>query len=251
MNNTRAWALAAFLTLSSAFGSLFDSSQAGPIIILGCQNNSACGCTTKQQADLNCSPDSGAGGSCVQIGNSTFSRCECNPGFAGDSCSDRTGACCGGGGATDCASAPGSAAGCAAVNCRESTQLDCIGGGAAYRGDGTNCSPGICDPATPTATATATATVTATATATQTQTPVAQGGDCTDASQCATGLFCSDAVCCDTACAGSGQDCDIPGQAGTCVTAPAQAPTASGYSLAAMLGLLVLTGLLGIRAARR
>ncbi len=244
MNNTRAWTLAAFLTLSLAFGSLFDSSQAGPIIILGCQNNSACGCTPEQAA-LNCSPASGAGGFCVQVNNTSFGQCTCNPGFAGDSCAFLTGACCGG--LSPCASAPGSAAGCAAVDCREVTADDCKLANGTYAGDGTNCSSGVCDPGTATPTATATATVTATATATQTQTPVAQGGDCTDVSQCAPGLFCSDLVCCDTACAGSGQDCAT----GTCVTAPAQAPTASGYSLAAMLGLLVLTGLLGIRAARR
>jgi len=240
MNNTRAWTLAAFLALSLAFGSLFDTSQAGPIIILGCQNNSACGCTPEQEA-LNCSAESGAGGFCQEVNQTQFSRCQCNPGFGDPSCGSPTGACCGG--LSPCASAPGSAAGCAAVDCREVTQLDCTLGAGTYAGDGTNCTSGICDASTPTATATATAT--------QTQTPVAQGGDCTDVSQCAPGLFCSDAICCDTACAGSGQNCDLPGQAGTCATAPAQAPTASGYTLVAMLGLLVLTGLLGIRAARR
>jgi MYXO-CTERM domain-containing protein len=249
MNNTRAWTLAAFLTLSLAFGSLFDSSQAGPIIILGCQNNSDCGCDANQSI-LNCSPASGAGGSC------SFGQCQCNPGFVGPSCSP-SGACCGVELPQPCVglncTVPCVGFICAAASgaCSELTETECTQLNGTYKGDGTNCSSGICDPATPTATATATATVTATATATQTQTPVAQGGDCADASQCATGLFCSDAVCCDTACAGSGQSCDIPGQAGTCVTAPAQAPAASGYTLAAMLGLLVLTGLLGLRATRR
>jgi hypothetical protein len=118
-------------------------------------------------------------------------------------------------------------------------------GNGTYVGDGTSCAGNPCDAATPTATATATAT------ATPTRTPVAPGGACTDASQCAPGLFCSDAVCCDTACAGLGQSCDVPGQEGICVTASAQAPTASDHTLAVMLGLLFVTGLIGLRAGRR
>ena len=113
MNNTRIWTLAAFLTLSLAFGSLFDSSQAGPIIILGCQNNSDCGCTLQQEM-MNCSAGSGAGGFCPGgLNQSVFAQCQCNPGFGGSSCGSRIGACCGG--LSPCASARGSAAGCAAV----------------------------------------------------------------------------------------------------------------------------------------
>ena len=102
-------------------------------------------------------------------------------------------------------------------------------------------------PSTPTATATATATTTTTPTAT----PVAQGGACTDAAQCATGLFCSDDVCCDTACVGAGTSCDVPGQVGTCVTAPAAAPAASPLALLVMLAALILTAFVALHTRWR
>lgn len=41
-------------------------------------------------------------------------------------------------------------------------------------------------------------------------------GPCTDASQCASG-FCVDGLCCDRACEGTCEACDVAGQAGTCV----------------------------------
>jgi hypothetical protein len=98
---------------------------------------------------------------------------------------------------------------------------------------------------------TATATATATDAATATVTPVPQGDTCVDASQCAAGLYCSDNVCCDTACAGPGQSCNVPGQAGTCVTAPAGAPAASSRALLVMLVALILTAYLTLRTYRR
>lgn len=105
--------------------------------------------------------------------------------------------------------------------------------------------------APPTPTATATATATGTATPTQTATPASQGDSCVDVSQCAAGLFCSDSVCCDRACVGPGQSCDVRGQAGTCVTAPAAAPAASNGALLGMLATLIVTASLALRRRQR
>lgn len=102
----------------------------------------------------------------------------------------------------------------------------------------------VIDPPTPTPTATATATPTST------PTPVQQGGACSDASQCTAGLFCSDGTCCDTACTGAGESCDVPGQEGTCVTVPAGAPAASNTGLLAMIGALFLIAFVALRARR-
>lgn len=82
---------------------------------------------------------------------------------------------------------------------------------------------------------------------TPTPTPAPQGNACRETANCLPGLFCADGVCCDTACTGSGQNCAVPGQEGTCVQGPADAPTASRATLAAMLGALVLTALLALR----
>jgi hypothetical protein len=94
--------------------------------------------------------------------------------------------------------------------------------------------------ATTTATASASATATGTASNTPTATPVSQGGACSQVSQCSGGLFCSDGVCCDTACDQPLEQCNLPGQVGTCASSAAAAPAASATGLLAMLG--VLTG---------
>ena len=95
---------------------------------------------------------------------------------------------------------------------------------------------------TATATATDTATATATDTATPTNTPVPQGGACITPAQCAT-PFCVDGVCCDSACTGPMEQCNLPGQAGTCVQTAAGAPALTPWGLIA-----VALGLAGIGA---
>src|SRR5262249_30824011 len=45
-----------------------------------------------------------------------------------------------------------------------------------------------------------------------------QGGFCTLPQDCSSGLSCVDNVCCDTACTGTCQACDLPGSVGTCTT---------------------------------
>lgn len=106
---------------------------------------------------------------------------------------------------------------------------------------------------TATATATATATDTATATATVTNTPpatpVPQGGACTIASQCST-LNCADGVCCDTACDAPLEQCNLPGQVGTCATTAAGAPAASTTGLLVMLGVLLGAAFVALRLRR-
>lgn len=48
-----------------------------------------------------------------------------------------------------------------------------------------------------------------------------QGQDCTDTSECKTGLFCVDGICCDNACAGACRSCKTAGFVGTCRNLPA------------------------------
>lgn len=185
--------------------------------IPACMVNADCGCFNT----TNCTAE-GQGGYCF---NAT---CQCNPGYAAPFCQP-TGACCG---VSEGAQAP---AAVAPQPCAELTQQQCANLNGTYAGDLTSCTSGICDPA---ATATATATITPTATGT----PVPQGGGCTDASQCVPGLSCTDDVCCDTACDGPEQSCNLPGQVGTCASVAAPAPAASSGGLLAMLGVLLAVG---------
>lgn len=117
---------------------------------------------------------------------------------------------------------------------------DCAQGGSGGFDDCTWIDP------TPPSTPTVTQTPIDTPTVTPTATPVAQGGFCTDASQCVTG-FCSDNVCCDTACTGVGQACNLPGEQGTCVSAPSPAPPASNAGLATMMAAALLVAFFGLR----
>jgi hypothetical protein len=100
----------------------------------------------------------------------------------------------------------------------------------------------VLDP-TPTGTPTETPTVTPTGS-------VPQGGACSASSQCTSG-FCADAVCCDTACNGPLEQCNLPGQVGTCasVTEPAPALTPWGLVMAALL--LTTIAALALRHAAR
>jgi hypothetical protein len=46
------------------------------------------------------------------------------------------------------------------------------------------------------------------------------GGFCDEPSDCGAGLFCVDSVCCNSACNGTCQACDLPGSVGTCTNVP-------------------------------
>jgi hypothetical protein len=89
-------------------------------------------------------------------------------------------------------------------------------------------------------TSTPTNTPTATPTSTPTNTPVPQGGSCATLSQCASGLFCVTGVCCDTACTGANEKCNVPPQRGTCVNLATPAPALTPWGL--ILAALSLTG---------
>ena len=224
------WSLIAALCVGVAMVTLVDDQRTVDAAAVNCVNNSDCGCDQQQQQQ-NCSAGSGAGGTCVQ------GSCQCNPLHAGLNCEIPFGACC---------NIPCNAVGqanCASLPCAEISQGECASVGGTYQGNFTSCAPS--DPC-----AVSTPTATATATATPTQTRVPQGGDCVDASQCDPGLFCSDTVCCDTACLGAGQSCDVPGEVGTCVTEPAGAPAASGSGLAIIVALLIATAFFALRARR-
>ena len=101
--------------------------------------------------------------------------------------------------------------------------------------------------ATSTATATATGTVTQTG-STPTNTPVPQGGACTTPSQCSP-PFCVDGVCCDRACTAPLEQCNLPGQAGTCASTAAEAPALTPWAL--IVSLLMLGGIAGVALRRR
>jgi hypothetical protein len=77
MRQTRLWSALTFVVVSLALTSLLATSEA--TVSFRCENDDECGCTPPQQM-LNCSPQSGAGGSCAG------SVCQCNPGFSGDNC---------------------------------------------------------------------------------------------------------------------------------------------------------------------
>ena len=105
--------------------------------------------------------------------------------------------------------------------------------------------PTVTPTSTPTSTPTNTATPTPTATPTITGMP---GGACTDPSQCSSG-FCVDRVCCETACDGPAEACNVSGN-GVCTSLAATAPAMSGRgSLLAAL-LLAATGLWAIARRR-
>ncbi len=77
---------------------------------------------------------------------------------------------------------------------------------------------------------------------------IALGERCVTAAGCASG-FCIDGVCCNTACAGLQEQCNLEGQAGTCTSVAAPAPTLSARAI--LLALVVLTGLGGFALQRR
>jgi hypothetical protein len=226
---TRGLAGLAVITVLGTLLSLSQRADSGwnPVV---CIDNADCGCTN----DSNCT-DPNQGGFCNN------GSCVCNPGHVPPFC-EPLGACCGVN-----VNAHFAAAGVGPA-CTDLTEAQCLQLNGSYQGDLTSCSTwDICDESTPTATATATGT----ATSTPTNTPVPQGGDCMDVSQCAPGLFCSDEVCCDTACAGPLESCDQPGMEGTCSPIAAQAPAASNTTLLLMLAVLLVVGGTTLAARRR
>lgn len=76
------------------------------------------------------------------------------------------------------------------------------------------------------------------------------GEMCTVGTECDSG-FCADSVCCDTACDGPNEACDLPGTVGTCTATAVPgvtntAPTLSFWGLAAMAMVLLLIGQRGL-----
>jgi hypothetical protein len=113
------------------------------------------------------------------------------------------------------------------------------------------CSANVCVLAptgtpTDTPTNTPTSTPTSTPTATPTNTPVPQGGACATPAQCSTG-FCVDSVCCDTACTEPLMRCNLAGQAGTCASTAAAAPTLTPWGLIVAAVMLVSVAAFALR----
>jgi hypothetical protein len=109
-------------------------------------------------------------------------------------------------------------------------------------GDG---GPPVCQPLpSPTPTATGTATATAT--------KIPDGGACVDAVDCVSGN-CVDDVCCESACDGANESCNLPGLAGVCLEMSATVPTASSRALSLALAVLLAVAIVALwrrRAAR-
>jgi hypothetical protein len=74
------------------------------------------------------------------------------------------------------------------------------------------------------------------------------GSVCTDASECASG-FCADGVCCNTACDGADEECDLPGQSGTCSGPPAPAPAMGAHALS--IAMMLLSAIAAVALRRR
>jgi MYXO-CTERM domain-containing protein len=79
---------------------------------------------------------------------------------------------------------------------------------------------------------------------------IPDGGSCEDPADCESGN-CVDDFCCDTACAGPEQQCNLPGQEGICSSTAAPAPAASPTGLVIGLALLIAVGAVAmLRRAR-
>jgi len=74
---------------------------------------------------------------------------------------------------------------------------------------------------------------------------------CGDPGECSP-MFCVDGVCCDTACTGANQSCNVPGREGECLSVlPAPAPALSSVGLLIGALLLAVVGTLGLLRGRR
>jgi hypothetical protein len=106
--------------------------------------------------------------------------------------------------------------------------------------------------ATPTSTSTDTPTITPTPTPTltptATPTPQPNGSECTTQDQCAS-AFCVDGVCCDSACTDPLMQCNLPGQAGTCTSTAAEAPTLTPWGL--LVAVMFLASVAAFTLRRR
>ena len=103
---------------------------------------------------------------------------------------------------------------------------------------------------TPTQSPSNTPTSTPGSTPTNTPTPQPNGESCTDPGQCASN-FCVDGVCCESACADPLMQCNLSGQAGTCVSTAAEAPALTPWGMLAASLVLVGTAALSLRRSVR
>lgn len=80
--------------------------------------------------------------------------------------------------------------------------------------------------------------------------PAKNGSDCTMSSDCES-THCADGVCCDSACTGEFQRCNLPDQLGVCVAVAAPAPILSMRGAIAAGLLLFGVAVLGLGRRRR
>lgn len=74
------------------------------------------------------------------------------------------------------------------------------------------------------------------------------GDSCTNSAECQSG-FCVDGVCCNTACNGPSEQCNVPGQRGTCAGPPAPAPALAPHAL--FVATTLLAGIAAFALRRR
>lgn len=214
IDRQRAWTLATVLAVGA---SLFSAALSQPSF-----GGAAPVCGEIDNISICQIGECPSGEACVAFNDS----CGCQPlGCCNNSCNDN---------------AQAAAVGCAQQGpaCSNTTAVECDGvfvpGGA--------CIDEACVEAT------ATATPTATATATPTNTRGGDGAECLDPDDCISGN-CVDDVCCDTACNGPEQACNLPGNEGTCSSLAAPAPAASPSGL--VLAGFALLAVAAYRFARR
>jgi hypothetical protein len=181
--------------------------------------------------DVECGDFDADCGICIVIGGMPAASCSICDGD--EACSG--GPVCTAGGQTLCSGDPNECStgitgaccpGFFGVNCFELTAAGCGATEGMYHGDESSCSGVGCLP---------------------------NGAACTDSGPCAS-TFCANGVCCDTACAGSLQQCNLPDAVGTCTAVTAPAPALSDWALLAsamMLAAIALLALLRRRVSSR
>ncbi len=164
----------------------------------------------------------GVDGTCASVAADTDpkSKCALDPGYPGNCRAD--GMCDGAGACRSFAKASTACGDTTCVDGKVSGQL-CDGSGACKAAAGTSCGAYKCDATGKACKATCASaadcidgyTCTSGACVTTMTTGRKDGEACAEASQC-TSANCVDGVCCNVACDGQCQACDVPGKVGTC-----------------------------------
>ncbi len=244
-----AWSVVTATAVALSLWSLVDGATGAPGTPGCCIVDNGTGCEQGFVASL-----------CQSV-NGTFSP-EQLCGVDNASCREQAEGCCENDNATACFDGANTEIACVLDGGNFFENEACVGAGgasAALSGATGQCEPYTPTPSatasatsTPTATNTPTATYTASATDTATATPdgsetptatatmIPDGGDCVDPTDCQSGN-CVDDFCCESACDGPNEACNLPGLEGNCLALTATVPAASNTGLTmAVVGLLAV-----------